>query len=130
MAYLNLNAGDEVGVARRTRYGLSSAAFGRVVKINGHGHIWVDTGKDLLVKFDKHGHSYKNLYGPSLVDAAQLRAELAHEAERKERARLARELEAELKSGWSYSGTFHATAERIAAMKNLLADLEKVAVGS
>ena len=126
MTYLNLNAGDEVGVARRTRYGLSSAAFGRVVKINGHGHIWVDTGKDLLVKFDKHGNSYKNTLGPSLIDAVRLRIEMAIEAKRKDRVRVAREMEEVLKSGWSYSGTWHPSQERIDALKNLVDEMEKL----
>jgi len=79
MTYL-IKVGDEVGIAQHSRYGLTSAAFGRVVKINGHGHIWVDTGKDLYLKFDKHGNSYRNEYGPSLRDAQRLRSELAVEA--------------------------------------------------
>ena len=123
--------GETVGIVRynRTYGGIVSSRFGTVSKVNGHGHIVVQCD-DKEYRFTKRGAAYKDSYGPSLIDAAQLRAELARETERKERARLARELEAELKSGWSYSGTFHATAERIAAMKNLLADLEKVAVDS
>lgn len=126
MAYLNLNAGDEVGIARHGRYGFVSATFGHVVKINGHGHIYVDTGKGDYVRFDKRGNAYKNSYGPGLVDAAKLREQLTAEQVRKDRSRVAREMEQALKDGWSYSGTFHATAERIAAMKNLVAELENL----
>jgi hypothetical protein len=119
--------GEEVGIVRRSgSYGsIVFSKFGTVTKINGHGHIFVQCD-DQERRFDKTGKAYRDNYGPSLISAGRLSNELAREAERKERARLARELEAELKSGWSYSGTFHATAERIAAMKNLVAELEKV----
>jgi flagellar hook protein FlgE len=121
------SVGAEVGIVRRNRSygGLSMARFGTVTKINGHGHIFVQS-EDKEFVFTKRGAAYKDSYGPSLISAGRLSNELAREAERKERARVARELEAELKSGWSYSGTFHATAERIAAMKNLVAELENL----
>jgi len=124
MTHLNLNVGDEVGVARRSRYGLASAAFGRVVKINGHGHIYVDTGKEVNQVFDKHGNSYHSEYGPSLVDALRLRIEMAVEAKRKDRARVARKMEETLKEGWSYSGTWHPSQQRIDTLKNLVAEME------
>ena len=119
--------GETVGIVRynRTYGGIVSSKFGTVTKINGHGHIVVQCD-DREYRFTKRGAAYKDSYGPSLIPAGRLSNELAREAERKERARLARELEAELKAGWSYSGTFHATAERIAAMKNLLAELENL----
>ena len=119
--------GETVGIVRynRTYGGIVSSKFGTVTKINGHGHIVVQCD-DQEYRFTKRGAAYKDSYGPSLIPAGRLSNELAREAERKERARLARELEAELKAGWSYSGTFHATAERIAAMKNLLAELENL----
>ncbi len=129
MAYgdFEIKVGEEVGVVRRNRTygGLSMARFGTVTKINGHGHIFVQCG-DTEYRFTKRGNAYNDNYGPGLTHAASLRAELARDNCRKERARLARELEAELKAGWSYSGTFHATDERIVAMKNLLAELEKL----
>ena len=126
MTHLNLKVGDEVGVARRSRYGLASAAFGRVVKINGHGHIWVDDAYGGIGKFDKQGNSYKNRYGPSLTDAGRLRIEMAIEAKRKDRVRVAREMEQALKEGWSYSGTWHPSQERIDTLKNLVAEMEKL----
>ena len=129
MAYgeIGVVVGEEVGIVRRNRTygGLSMACFGTVTKINGHGHIFVQSG-DIEYRFTKTGHAYQNEWGPRLTLAALLRAEMAHEAERKERARVARELEAELKAGWSYSGTFHASEERVAALKNLVSELEKL----
>ena len=129
MAYgeIGVVVGEEVGIVRRNRTygGLSMARFGTVTKINGHGHIFVQS-EDKEYRFTKTGDAYKDNWGPHLIHAASLRAEMAREAERKERARVARELEAELKAGWSYSGTFHATEERIAALKTLVAELEKL----
>ena len=120
--------GEEVGIIRRNRSygGLSMARFGTVSKINGHGHIFVQSG-DQEFRFTRRGDAYKSEnYGPHLCHAAQLRAEMAREDLRKERARLAREMEQTLKDGWSYSGTFHVSQERVDTLKNLLADLEKL----
>jgi hypothetical protein len=120
------SVGEEVGIVRQHRHGtILMSRFGTVTKINGHGHIYVQSG-DQEYRFTRRGNAYKDDYGPGLMHAAKLREQLAAEQVRKDRSRVARELEAELKSGWSYSGTFHATAERITAMKNLLAELENL----
>ena len=120
------SVGEEVGIVRQHRHGtILMSRFGTVTKINGHGHIYVQS-EDKEYRFTRRGYAYKDDYGPGLMHAAKLREQLAAEQVRKDRSRVARELEAELKSGWSYSGTFHATAERITAMKNLLAELENL----
>jgi hypothetical protein len=119
--------GEEVGVVRQHRHGtILMSRFGTVTKINGHGHIYVQSG-DQEYRFTKTGDAYKDKYGPSLMHAAQLRNIVASEERRKEQVRIARAMEQELKEGYSYSGRFFPTEERIAALKNLLADLEKVA---
>jgi hypothetical protein len=64
------------------------------------------------------------------MQAAKLRMIQESETRRKEQVRIARAMEQELKEGYSYSGRFFPSQERIAALKNLLADLEKVAEGS
>ena len=129
MAYgdFAITVGEEVGIVRRNRSygGLSMARFGTVTKINGHGHIYVQSG-DQEYRFTRRGGAYKDDYGPHLCHAAQLRAELAREEERKTRARLAREMEQTLKDGWSYSGTFHVSQERVAQMKALVAEMEQL----
>ena len=128
MAYCDFitTVGETVGIVRQHRHGtILMSRFGTVTKINGHGHIYVQSG-DQEYRFTRRGNAYKDDYGPGLMHAAKLREQLAAEQVRKDRSRVARELEAELKSGWSYSGTFHATAERITAMKNLLAELENL----
>lgn len=72
----NTRVGDEVGYVR---YGgwhhtMLSHGFGRVVKINHHGHIHLDNGR----QFDRHGDERKQTYGGlRLIDAAALRERLA-----------------------------------------------------
>jgi hypothetical protein len=119
--------GEEVGVVRQhSRDGtILNSWFGTVTKINGHGHIFVQRGEEEL-RFDKRGNAYKNTWGPSLMQAAKLRDHLAADARRKEQVRLARAMEQELKEGYAYSGRFFPTQERITALKNILAEMEKV----
>ena len=119
--------GEEVGVVRRhSRDGtVLSSRFGTVTKINGHGHIFVQSG-DTEYRFTKTGDAYTDNWGPSLMHAAQLRAQIAADERRKEQVRLARAMEQTLKEGYSYSGRFFPTAERIDALKNLVAEMEKL----
>jgi hypothetical protein len=119
--------GEEVGVVRQhSRDGtILSSHFGTVSKINGHGHIFVQSG-DQERRFDKTGKAYKDRWGANLMHAAQLRKHLESEARRKEQVRVARAMEQELRDGYAYSGRFFPTQERIAALKNLLAEMEKV----
>lgn len=128
MAYgdFAVKVGEEVGIARRHRSGtLLSSKFGTVLKINGHGHIFVQSGDETLC-FNKRGDAYKNEYGPSLIHAAQLRSQLAADAHRREQVRVAREIEQILKDGYAYSGRFFASQERVDTLKNLVAQLEKL----
>jgi hypothetical protein len=118
--------GETVGIVRQHRYGtILMSRFGTVTKINGHGHIYVQS-EDKEYRFTKRGDAYKDKWGPSLMHAAQLRNIMASEERRKERVRIAREIEAALKEGWSYSGTFHVSQERVDTLKNLLAEMEKM----
>jgi hypothetical protein len=124
-----ISVGEEVGIVRRhSGYGtLLTAMFATVTKINGHGHIFVqwDNGEKEM-RFTRTGDAYKNDHGPRLTHAASLRAEIARENQRKAKVRLAREMEQELKNGWSYSGTFHVNKERLDTLKNILAEMEKL----
>jgi hypothetical protein len=121
------SVGEEVGVVRQhSRDGtILNSWFGTVTKINGHGHIFVQRGEEEL-RFDKQGNAYKDKWGPSLMDAAKLRSHLAADARRKEQVRLARAMEQTLKDGYSYSGRFFVSQERVAALKNLLAEMEQM----
>jgi hypothetical protein len=120
------SVGEEVGVVRQHRHGtLLMSRFGTVSKINGHGHIFVQSD-DTEYRFTKTGAAYKDQWGPSLMHAAKLRSIMEHEARRKEQVRVAREMEQELKEGYSYSGRFFPTAERIARLKTILAEMEKL----
>ena len=122
------HVGKEVAVVKRTRYGgFSIAEFGVVTKINGHGHIFVTCGAKEY-RFDKSGDSYKNEWGPSLGNADKLREELARDNERKTRAKIARDVEATMKSGWSYAGDWFATKDRIEELKGMISKLETMMV--
>jgi hypothetical protein len=116
--------GEEVGLVRFHRTGnVLFSKFGTVTKINGHGHIFVQAG-DTEYRFTKSGDAYQDQWGPNLIHAAQLRAQLAAEERRKEQVRVAREMEQTLKDGYAYSGRFFVTQERVTALKNLLQKME------
>lgn len=116
--------GEEVGLVRRHRHGnVLFSKFGTVTKINGHGHIFVQVG-DTEYRFTKTGYAYQDQWGPNLIHAAQLRAQLAAEERRKEQVRVAREMEQTLAAGYAYSGRFFVTEERVTALKNLLQKME------
>ena len=119
-----MKIGQEVGIARSSSYGYLYIKYGTVTKINGYGHIYVDTGKGEPLKFDKHGKAFKDDYGPSLVDATKLRAYEAAEEKRKVKNHLVRSIEQTIKDGWSYSGTWHSSEDRIKALKEAVAELE------
>ena len=124
--HMNLKAGDEVGISRMSQGTVLHSVFGHVVKINGHGHIYVDAGSGEYRRFDKQGNSYKDQYGPSLIAADKLREILAASALRKRRARAVREIEDTLKSGWNYSGDWFPSEERMKALRNLVDELENI----
>ena len=118
--------GETVGIVRQHRHGtILMSRFGTVTKVNGHGHIFVQCD-DQEYRFTKTGDAYKDSYGPSLMQAAKLRMIQESETRRKEQVRVARAMEQELKEGYAYSGRFFPTAERIAALKNLLAEMENL----
>ena len=118
--------GEEVGIVRHHRSGtVLFSRFGTVTKINGHGHIFVQS-EDKEYRFTKTGDAYKDNWGPSLIHAAQLRVRLAADERRKEQVRIAREMEQTLKEGYSYAGRFFVSQERVDALKNLVAEMEKL----
>jgi flagellar hook protein FlgE len=117
--------GETVGVVRQhSRDGtILNSRFGTVTKINGHGHIFVQSD-DQELRFTRRGDAYKNNWGPSLMNADKLRSYLEADARRKEQVRVARAMEQELKEGYAYSGRFFPTQERIAQLKMLLVEME------
>ena len=120
------SVGETVGIVRQHRHGtILMSRFGTVTKINGHGHIYVQS-EDKEYRFTKTGAAYKDDWGPSLMQAAKLRMIQESEDRRKEQVRVARAMEQTLNEGYGYSGRFFVSQERVDALKNLLADLEKL----
>ena len=120
------SVGETVGIARQHRHGtILMSRFGTVTKINGHGHIFVQS-EDKEYRFTKTGAAYKDDWGPSLMQAAKLRMIQESEDRRKEQVRVARAMEQTLKEGYSYAGRFFVSQERVDALKNLLQEMEKL----
>ena len=107
MFAVKLNVGDEVGFGRNARFGLISTGFGRVTKINGHGHITLDTGK----VFDKHGKERGTNYGVNLIDADALRVSIAQADEQRERRDRIRALQDKVASLAGLGGRFEVLPE-------------------
>ena len=83
--------GEEVGYGRYNWEALLGHGFSKVAKINRHGHIILENGRE----FDKHGHERKREYGGLILFTAErLRAELHSIEEKRARARAANELKA------------------------------------
>ncbi len=118
--------GETVGIVRQHRHGtILMSRFGTVTKVNGHGHIFVQS-EDKEYRFTKTGAAYKDDWGPSLMQAAKLRMIQESEDRRKEQVRVARAMEQTLKEGYSYSGRFFVSQERVDALRNLLQEMEKL----
>jgi len=118
--------GQKIGIARSTRYGLTSCAFGTVTKVNGHGHIFVDVPKLGERRFDKYGDSYKDEWGPSLINADDLRTYLTREKKQKEQRHAATALQKVIQDGFAGNGRYWNTAERLADIKLAVASLEEL----
>jgi hypothetical protein len=111
-----VKVGDEVGFGRYGRYTYHSTGFARVAKVNGFGHITLETGK----VFDKHGRERSTNSGLELIEAGVLRQRIAREtAEREQRARF-NALEQKIQSMHTYSGTDHITPEAKAELLALV----------
>lgn len=102
-----VTVGAEVGFARSGSWGgYVSTGFGKVIKINGHGHITVDTGNGVKV-FDKFGNERGTNYGVRLVEASVLRQRLKEDNDRKERTLRVRTLIRQLEGTFGHNGTAH-----------------------
>ncbi len=81
--------GDEVGYVRYYMGTMMSQGISHVVKINHHGHILLENGK----QFDKHGAERKVTHGGArLINADVLRAQIAQVAADRQRSQMAQEL--------------------------------------
>lgn len=119
-----VKVGDEVGYYTSSSSfssSLRNPGFATVTKINGHGHITLDTG----VVFNKFGKERTNKYSyRMLIEADRLRTIEAGEALRKERNHSAREAMIGIEKMFANSrngyGDFFITAENKAEMIALI----------
>ena len=107
-----VKVGDEVGFGRSARFGLISTGFGRVTKINGHGHITLDTGE----VFDKYGKERGTDYGVSLIDADTLRRQLAQKEEQRATTNKVKELQQKVADLFNYTGRAFVSPDDKAAL--------------
>ena len=94
--------------------------YGKVTKINGHGHIILDNGKT----FDKHGDERgPKYYKLHLINAEKLRNRVAENQAQRNKATMVRDLIRRLEGSFSYAGTVHIdsdTKQELLAMVNSL----------
>ena len=129
MTYDNFetSVGKTVGIMRQhsSTGKLLMSRFGTVTKINGHGHIFVESDNKEY-RFTRRGDAYNDKYGPTLVSEGVLRYRIKVEERHKAQAQTARAMQKELDNGFSNSGRFYPTSERIARLKDLLSKMEEL----
>ena len=104
--------GDEVGYVRYGSWGstMMSQGISRIAKINHHGHILLENGK----QFDKHGNERKKEYGAvHLIDAQLLRDRIAEDVATRERGKAAQALIKLVEQQKDGHGRYHKTSEEI-----------------
>lgn len=113
--------GDEVGYVRYYRGTMMSQGISRVVKVNHHGHILLENGK----QFDKHGAERKKEYGGTrLTNADELRAQIAQVAADRQRSQMAQELIKLIEGQRDGYGRQHEASDEIRArMRQLINQL-------
>lgn len=117
-----LKVGDQVGVGHYGNYGLSNPSVTTVTKINGHGHVTLDSGD----VFDKHGNSRKQ-YSRNILISVECVVE--HQATQTRNAKIrlhVNELKTALEAQTNrYTGNFCASAAELDIMQAAIDELRK-----
>lgn len=105
-----VKVGDEVGTAWSSSHNYLAANICKVIKINGHGHIYLSDGD----VYDKHGRkrtlgSNTSFSGMRLVEAKLVYADKAANVERQRK-----------------NGIVRAVEQKFAGMKNGYSDMREV----
>jgi len=99
---------------------MMGVGYGKITKINGHGHIILDNGKT----FDKHGDERgPKYYKLHLMNAEKLRNRVAENLAQGKKATMVRDLIRKLEGSFSYAGTVHIdsdTKQELLAIVNSL----------
>lgn len=114
--------GDEVGYVRYGSWGhtMMSQGISRIVKINHHGHIILENGK----QFDKQGRERKKEYGGThLIDAQLLRDQIAEDRATRERGQAAQALIKLMEQQKDGYGRYHKMSDEIKQEMILLINL-------
>lgn len=129
MAYgdFQTSVGETVGIMRQhsSTGKLLMSRFGTVTKINGHGHIFVESDNQEY-RFTRRGDAYNDKYGPTLIHEDLLRDRIKVEERHRAQAQTARAMQKVLDTGFSSAGRFFPTAELIACLKDLLSEMEEL----
>jgi len=99
---------------------MMGVGYGKVTKINGHGHIILDNGKTFDKHGDERGPKYSKLH---LMNAEKLRNRVAENLAQGKKATMVRDLIRKLEGSFSYAGTVHIdsdTKQELLAMVNSL----------
>lgn len=122
----NYEVGDVVGFARFHSFGsVLTHGFGTVSKINGHGHIFIET-KNGEKRFDKYGNSYKDNYGPSLIGAARLTEILETNENKRNISRASKEMIDVISNVRCGNGTFNITNEMLDELQTKIDKLREM----
>ena len=122
----NYSVGDVIGFARFHSFGsILIHGFGTVTKINGHGHVFVET-KNGEKRFDKYGNSYKDNYGPSLIGAARLTEIIENNENKRNISRASKEMTDLISSVRSGNGDFHITNEMLDELQTKIDKLREM----
>jgi len=99
---------------------MMGVGYGKVTKINGHGHIILDNGKTFDKHGDERGPKYSKLH---LMNAEKLRNRVAENQAQRNKATMVRDLIRKLEGSFSYAGTVHIdsdTKQELLAIVNSL----------
>ena len=99
---------------------MMGVGYGKVTKINGHGHIILDNGKTFDKHGDERGPKYSKLH---LMNAEKLRNRVAENLAQGKKATMVRDLIHKLEGSFSYAGTVHIdsdTKQELLAIVNSL----------
>ncbi len=116
-----LKVGNAVAYMRWHSMTIIEHGFSTVKKINGHGHITLDNGK----QFDKYGRERGKDYAYcTLTEVEVLQSHLTIRDAQRTKKKTVNDIEQIVKASWGYSGVPHFTIETKSQLLALVNSLE------